>query len=83
MDEYDRYKGVTELMPYAKAVSAKTHDFNEKGEEIHTDFVKMMKIVKDAGYQGYVGIEYEGQTLPEHEGIIASKKLLEKVAAML
>ncbi len=77
--EYDRYLGVTELMPYAKAVSAKTHDFNAQGEESHTDYLKMMKIVLGAGYHGYVGIEYEGQKLSEPEGIKASKKLLEKV----
>lgn len=77
--EYDRYKGVTELMPFAKGVSAKSHDFNEAGEEIHTDFKKMMEIVKAAGYKGYIGIEYEGSELPEDEGIMATKRLLEKV----
>ncbi len=76
---YDRYKGVAELMPFAKGVSAKSHDFDEQGQEIHTDFLKMMKIVLDAGYRGYVGIEYEGKKLSEPEGIMATKKLLEKV----
>ena len=57
---YDRYKGVTELMPFAKAVSAKAHQFNEEGDETKTDYHKMMKIVVDAGYHGYVGIEWEG-----------------------
>ncbi|WP_339673535.1 hypothetical protein [uncultured Gimesia sp.] len=66
-------------MPYAKAVSAKTHDFNKEGEEIHTDYRKMMQIVLDAGYHGYVGIEYEGKELDEYAGIKASKKLLLKV----
>lgn len=83
VNEYDRYKGVQELMPFAKAVSAKTHDFNEKGEEIHTDYLKMMQIVKDANYKGYVGIEYEGKKLSEDEGIMATKKLLEKVRTQL
>lgn len=78
-EEYDRYKGVKELMPYAKGVSAKSHDFNEQGEEIHTDYEKMMKIVLDAGYRGYVGIEYEGNVMSEQEGVIATKKLLESV----
>ena len=83
LEEYDRYQGVTELMPYAKSVSAKTNDFDEDGNEIHTDFIKMMKIVKDAGYRGYVGIEYEGRELSEDDGIRASKLLLEKVANMI
>ena len=78
---YDRYKGVTELMPYAKAVSAKSYEFNQAGEEIHTDFFKMMDIVLAAGYHGYVGIEYEGRELDEYDGISATKKLLERVLA--
>ena len=59
---YDRYKGVTDLMPFAKAVSAKSHDFDGKGNETHTDYFRMMKIVLDAGYSGFVGIEYEGDS---------------------
>lgn len=80
---YDRYKGVTELMPFARAVSAKSHDFNEAGDEIHTDYRKMMKIVLDAGYNGWVGIEYEGSKLDEYAGIKATKALLEKVRSEL
>jgi L-ribulose-5-phosphate 3-epimerase len=80
-DLFDRYHGVQALMPYAKAVSAKTYDFDEAGNETTTDFRKMMKIVVDAGYHGYVGIEYEGGKLSEFDGIKASKKLLETVAA--
>lgn len=83
-EEYDRYQGVDELMPYAKAVSAKTHDFDEQGNEIHTDYEKMMQIVVEKhGYHGYVGIEYEGSKLGEMEGIRKSKELLERVAAKL
>ena len=75
---YDRYKGVAELMPFAKAVSAKSHDFDEDGNETHTDYARMMKIVLDAGYHGYVGIEYEGGGMSEDDGIRATKKLLER-----
>ena len=77
--QYDRYKGVTELMPFAKAVSAKSHDFDDRGDEIHTDFYKMMKIVLDAGYRGFVGIEYEGGKVGEYEGIRATRNLLNRV----
>ena len=80
---YDRYQGVEELMPFAKAVSAKSHDFDDQGHEVNTDYQKMMKIVKDAGYRGFVGIEYEGGKLSEHDGIIATKKLLESVRKAL
>ncbi len=76
---YDRYKGVEQLMHYAKAVSAKSHDFDSQGNEINTDYYKMMNIVLDAGYNGYVGIEYEGSKLDEMAGIQATKDLLEKV----
>lgn len=75
---YDRYKGVTELMPYAKAVSAKSHHFDEEGNEKSTDYLKMMKIVLDAGYHGYVGIEWEGGGMSEFEGIKKTKALLER-----
>ena len=77
--EYDRYKGVSEMMPYAKAVSAKSLNFDEQGNETRVDYRRMMKIVLDAGYRGYVGIEYSGDKLSEHEGIRATKRLLEKV----
>ncbi len=76
---YDRYQGVRELMPFAKAVSAKSHDFDDKGNETKTDYLKMMKIVKAARYRGWVGVEYEGGRLSEDEGILATKKLLVKV----
>ncbi|MFK7814042.1 MAG: sugar phosphate isomerase/epimerase family protein [Maribacter sp.] len=77
-NEYDRYKGMSELMPYAKGVSAKSNDFDENGNEIHTDFYKMLKIVKDSGFKGYIGIEYEGNVLSEEEGIAATLALLNK-----
>ena len=76
---YDRYKGVKELMPFAKAVSAKSHDFDSNGNETQTDFFRMMDIVIDAGYSGYVGIEYEGSEMDEMSGINATKDLLERV----
>jgi sugar phosphate isomerase/epimerase len=83
-EEYDRYKGVDELMPFAKAVSAKSHDFDAEGNETHTDYFKMMDIVvKKYGYHGYCGIEYEGSKLSESEGILATKKLLERVREKL
>ncbi len=80
---YDRYKGVEELMPYAKAVSAKSHAFDEHGNETRTDYLRMMRIVLDAGYRGHVGIEYEGDGLSEPDGIRATKALLERVRAQL
>lgn len=68
-DKYDRYKAVLEMMPFAKGVSAKSHDFDAQGNETKTDYRRMMKIVVDAGYRGYVGIEYEGSKLSEPDGI--------------
>tara|TARA_E500000331_G_C17253763_1_gene712275 strand:+ start:1055 stop:1975 length:921 start_codon:yes stop_codon:yes gene_type:complete len=75
---YDRYLGTEELMPYAHAVSAKSYDFDDQGNETSIDYKRMMDIVKKSGYQGYVGIEYEGNRLGEDDGIIATKKLLQK-----
>ena len=68
------------MMPYAKGVSAKTHDFDATGNCTDTDYYRMMKIVKDSGFKGIVGIEYEGSTLSEEEGIKKTKALLEKVS---
>ena len=80
---YDRYLGVAALMPFAKAVSAKSHDFDDDGNETATDFEKMMQIVQDSGYHGWVGVEYEGKKLDEYAGIKATKALLEKSFAKL
>ncbi|MBB2952358.1 MULTISPECIES: sugar phosphate isomerase/epimerase family protein [Sphingobacterium] len=77
--EYDRYQGVQDLMPYAKGVSAKTHDFDANGNETQIDYARMLKIVKDAKFKGYIGIEYEGSNISEEAGIFASKKLLERL----
>jgi sugar phosphate isomerase/epimerase len=79
LEYYDRYQGVTELMPFAKGVSAKTYDFDADGNCVETDYSKMLPIVKQAGYTGYIGIEYEGGTLSEEDGIRATKKLLERI----
>lgn len=80
---YDRYNGVRELMPFARAVSAKSHAFDEEGNEREMDYVRLMRIVLDAGYRGYVGIEYEGTELSEAEGILATRALLERVRETL
>ena len=80
---YDRYQGVSEMMPYAKAVSAKSHDFDADGDERHTDYRRMLRIVLNAGYRGYVGIEYEGDELSEPEGVRATKALLERTRSEL
>lgn len=80
---YDRYQGTEELMPYAKGVSAKAGKFDNEGNCIETDYYKMLSIVKKAGYTNYLGIEYEGGTLSEDDGIRAVKALLEKVGAAI
>jgi sugar phosphate isomerase/epimerase len=79
IEEYDKYKGTYEMMTYAKAVSAKSMDFDAQGNCIETDFNRMLKIVKDSGFKGYVGIEYEGDKIGEYEGILKTKALLERV----
>ena len=76
---YDFYKGVEEMMPKAFAVSAKSNDFDENGDEKTIDYTRMLKIVKSFGYSGYIGVEYEGDRLSEEDGIIATRDLLIKV----
>lgn len=76
---YDRYRGTAELMPFARGVSAKSYDFDDAGDETTIDYRRMMKIVLDAGYSGHVGVEYEGGRLSEAEGILATRRLLERI----
>ncbi len=78
---YDRYQGMSELMPFAKALSAKSHAFDEQGNETQSDFFRMIEIAKKNQYSGYVGIEFEGSMDSEEEGIIKTKNLLDKAIA--
>lgn len=78
---YDRYQGMSELMPFAKALSAKSHSFDEQGNETQSDFFRMIEIAKKNQYSGYVGIEFEGTMDSEEEGIIKTKNLLDKAIA--
>ena len=80
---YDRYQGVTELMPYAKAVSAKSYDFDDRGDETTIDFRRMLGIVMAAGFHGWIGIEYEGARLGEREGIAKTQALLTRIRSGL
>lgn len=81
--EYDRYQGVTDMMPWAKAVSAKSYDFDATGEETTLDFRRFLRIVTGAGFRSWIGVEYEGNRLPEREGITRTIALLERVRAEL
>lgn len=80
LKEYPKYKGIEEMMPFAKGISAKSYDFDADGNETTIDFKKMMNIIKTAGYQGYIGVEYEGERLSEIDGIIATRDLLTKLS---
>jgi sugar phosphate isomerase/epimerase len=83
IEEYDKYQGVKEMMPFAIAVSAKSYDFDEDGNETTIDYKKMLQIVKDEGYTSFIGVEYEGSRLTEEEGILATKKLLLRLAKQI
>lgn len=83
LEEYDRYQGLTELMPFAKGVSAKTYDFDEQDNETSIDYRRVLREVSDAAFSGYIGIEYEGHRLPADEGIIKTKSLLERIGREL
>ncbi len=76
---YDPYQGVADFLPYAKGVSAKSYNFDTNGNETFLDYRRLLKTVKDSGFDGYIGIEYEGEKLSEPEGIKATKALIEKV----
>ena len=82
-DLYAPYLGVSEMLPKAFGVSAKSYEFDANGDETILDYYKLLSIVKKGGYDGFIGVEYEGEVLSEKEGILATKRLLEKVAASL
>lgn len=88
LEEYDKYKGMEELMPYAKGVSAKSHRFDAQGNDLDIDFKRVFDIIKKSKFKGIVGIEYEGGLmhmagqpgyLSNEEGIKATRSLIEKV----
>ena len=82
-DLYDPYLGIYEMLPKAFGLSAKSYAFDSNGDETSLDYYRLLSIAKDAGYNGFIGVEYEGNILSEKDGIIATKKLLEKAAKML
>ena len=82
-DLYDPYLGISEMLPRAFGLSAKSYEFDSNGDETVLDYYKLLSIAKNAGYTGYIGVEYEGSKLSEIDGIIATKKLLEKAAFSL
>lgn len=81
VEEYDRYQGTKELMPFAKGVSAKSYDFDANGDVVETDYRRMLQVVKDSGFRGIIGIEFEGDSVSEYEGIKATKAALERIGA--
>nr|WP_322623262.1 sugar phosphate isomerase/epimerase family protein [uncultured Flavobacterium sp.] len=83
IETYDRYLGVAEMMPFAKGVSAKSYDFDTTGNETTIDYSRMLHIINQSGFNGYIGVEYEGQRLTETEGILATKELLTNTALSL
>jgi len=82
-ESYDRYQGVSELIPYAKGLSAKSYAFDESGQETIMNYQRFLQIAMDHNYDGYIGIEYEGRELSEPDGILATKALLERSWAAL
>lgn len=92
LEEYDKYKGIEELMPYAKGIHVKSHVFDAQGNDVETDFYRMFKIIKKSGFTGWASIEYEGgllkmytkedKYLDDYAGVTATKNLAIKAAAM-
>ena len=81
--EYDKYLGVKQMLPYARSVSAKSYSFDNDGNSIEIDYYRMLKIIKESGYKGYISIEYEGDKHSEEEGIRLTKDLLIKAASSI
>lgn len=80
--DYDKYQGVKDMLPWAKAICAKVHEINSDGEAAHTDFARMLKILKQGGFKGFIGIEFEGAADPV-SGVLKTKELIEKTLRKL
>ncbi len=81
--DYDPYLGVEEMMPWAKILCAKSKEFDDEGNEVNVDFRRMLKIAKESGFTGYIGIEFEGHDVDPIMGINLTKALIERVMAEL
>lgn len=86
-ESFNLYAGWAKLMPFTKAVNAKTHSFDAQGNETTMDYRRLLEIVKKASYRGYIGIEWEpegtGKQLIASEGIKKTEALLERLGAAL
>lgn len=79
---YDPLVGLSEIVPYAKGLSAKAHQFDNNGNETTIDFSKMINIALTAGFSGYIGIEWGGSgysNMNPEDGIEYTKELLKKI----
>ena len=83
LEEYDRYQGTAELLPFAKGISAKTYDFDAEGNETSIDYGRILRMVKETRFTGYIGIEYEGHSLTANDGIAKTKSMLERIGGGL
>ncbi len=97
-DWHDRYEGVAAMLPFAKMLCAKSNAFDADGNEAYTDYERMLRMALDAGFRGFIEVEYEGAprpgsepprrgapvpALPPEEGALATKRLLERSFARL
>lgn len=83
VEVYDKYKGIDEMMPFAKGISSKTFEFDSEGNETTIDFKRMLKIIKKHKFNGHIGIEYEGQSDDEDQGIRNTIALLKRIGKEL
>ncbi len=81
--QYDPYEGVALMMPYAKNVSAKTMAFDGQGNDTRTDYVRMLRIIRESGYRGYLGVEYAGEQFSGDRGIRMTLALINRAASQL
>ncbi|HEY6166627.1 MAG TPA: sugar phosphate isomerase/epimerase family protein [Verrucomicrobiae bacterium] len=61
----DPYAGLTQAAPYAVNVQLKAEiNRGEKGADEPADLPRLVKILRDANYQGFVALEYEAKEDP-------------------
>jgi sugar phosphate isomerase/epimerase len=71
------YENIPKLGSSILVVHAKMYGFNEQGEETTLDYGRIIKLLKEIGYNGDYNIEFEGN-LPDYEGVKKTLALLQK-----
>jgi L-ribulose-5-phosphate 3-epimerase len=58
---YDTYRELEAIAPYTVMVHAKTYFGGGVWYTLDIDYDRVFKILRDAGFKGWISLEYEGR----------------------